>query len=375
MIKKIFAFSLFDFGETILSALVYSTFFPLYISQHIDPKIYGIVYGMTFLISFLFALQLGKIADERAKRKHFFIYFVILTAIFCLSLGFTASLPIISLIIFSLMSISHQQSFVFYNSLLLNFESKGLASGFGVSLGYVGSAIALIFFAKSLNIPEVYYFVGVIFLIFSLPAVLFLDNPSVKQEFKIKEILKDKAFMLTILAILSLTEVANTLISMMSIYLKNVYGFENVEIYKVIGFSAIGGILGGVFWGKVSDLISPDRVFPAGFFLWALLLMILPFTSKNYVLIAGFFAGFSLAHLWTVSRVYIIHNFPKEQVSTRMSFLSLTERVASTIGLFLWSFLLWISNDDYKLSTFLMSFIPLFGFFIFLYSKKKYYST
>jgi hypothetical protein len=61
------------------------------------------------------------------------------------------------------MSISHQQSFVFYNSLLLNFESKGLASGFGVSLGYVGSAIALIFFAKSLNIPEVYYFVGIIF--------------------------------------------------------------------------------------------------------------------------------------------------------------------------------------------------------------------
>jgi UMF1 family MFS transporter len=115
MIKKIFAFSLFDFGETIFGALVYSTFFPLYISQHIDPKIYGVVYGMTFLISFLFALQLGKIADEKAKRKHFFIYFVILTAIFCLSLGFTTSLPIISLIIFSLMSISHQQSFVFYN--------------------------------------------------------------------------------------------------------------------------------------------------------------------------------------------------------------------------------------------------------------------
>lgn len=368
--KKILSFSLFDTGETILGALIYSVFFPLYITKHIDPKIYSWVYSFTFLLSFLFALQIGKYTDKTGKRKEGFVIFATLTAIFCLLLGFISGMPFLSLFVFSLMSISHQQSFVFYNSLLLNFDTKGFASGLGVSFGYVGSAIALIFFAKVLSIPDVYFITALIFFFLALPSMLFLKNPDKTNNVYLKEIFKDKRFILTIISILSLTEVANTLIAMMSIYLKHVFGFDDIEIYKIIGFSAVGGILGGVFWGFVSDKFSTDRIFPIGFFLWIGFLFILSFTPKSLVLIAGFFAGFSLAHLWTVSRVYIISHFPQEEVSTRMSFLSLTERLASTTGLFVWGLLLWITSDNYKLSALIMGVFPLIGFMVFIYSKK-----
>jgi UMF1 family MFS transporter len=368
--KKIFAFSLFDTGETILGALIYSVFFPLYITKYIDTKIYSWIYGFTFLLSFLFALQIGKYTDKTGKRKEGFIIFVTITALLCFLLGFITNSPFLSLLIFSLMSISHQQSFVFYNSLLLNFDTKGLASGLGVSFGYIGSAVALIFFAKLLSIPDVYFITALIFFFLALPSMIFLKNPNKTNNVQLKKVFKDKRFILTVLSVLSLTEVANTLIAMMSIYLKNVFGFDDVEIYKIIGLSAVGGILGGVFWGFVSDRFSTDKVFPIGFFLWITFLFMLSFIPKNFVLIAGFLAGFSLAHLWTISRVYIISHFPEEEISTRMSFLSLTERLASTTGLFIWGVLLWITSDNYKLSALLMSVFPTIGLILFLYSKK-----
>lgn len=367
---KAVSFSLFDTGETILGALIFSTFFPLYITKYIDPKVYSFVYGLSFLLSFVFTLYLGKVADRTGKRREFFSVFVLLTTLGGIFLYLSSSFPVISLIIFSLMAVFHQQSFVFYNSLLLNFQQKGFASGLGVSFGYIGSATALIFLAERLSVPDVYVVVSLIFLLLSIPAMLSLKNPKVKQEVCIKQIFKDRRFILTIISILFLTEVANALIALMGIYLRKVYGFEDSLIYKVIGFSAIGGILGGVLWGMIADRFGSRKVFPAGFLLWTAVFSLIPFVSKEHVFYFGFFAGFSLAHLWTVSRAYLIDSFPAGEVSTRMSFLSLSERIASTTGLIIWSFLLYLTGDNYVLSASLMVVFPVLGFITYRLSLK-----
>lgn len=368
---KALSFSLFDSGETILGALIFSTFFPLYITKYIDPKIYSFVYGFSFLLSFLFALYFGKVADRTGKRKEFFSLFVFLTTLAGFLLYFTSNLPMVSLMIFSIMAVFHQHSFVFYNSLLLNFQQKGFASGLGVSFGYIGSATALIFLADRLSIPDVYVVVSLIFLILSTPAMVSLQNPTQRQEVSVKEIIEDRRFLLTMISILFLTEVANALISLMGIYLKKVYGFEDRFIYQVIGFSAIGGILGGIFWGVMTDKLGSRRVFPVGFLLWTSIFLLIPVIPRDYVFYFGFFAGFSLAHLWTVSRTYIVDSFPSGEVSTRMSFLSLSERISSTTGLFIWGLLLYITHDDYVLSASLMVIFPVLGFITYRLSVKK----
>ncbi len=365
------SFALFDSGETILGALVFSTFFPLYIIQYIDTKVYTLVYGFAFIVSFFFALILGKIADTKGYRKPFFGIFVSLTALLCVLLFFSSDYPVLSLVIFSMMAISHQQAFVFYNSMLLSFESRGIVSGLGVAFGYIGSAVALIFLAKSLHIPDAYLITAGIFYILSLPAVVFLKNPEQKEEGSIVAVFKEKRFIFTIISILSLTEVANTLIAMMSIYLKKVYGFEDLYIYKIIGFSAIGGIIGGFLWGKVTDIFSAKKIFPIGFFLWIGFLIFLPLAPAKIVLLVGLSAGFALAHLWTTSRILILEEFPEGQASLRFSFLSLTERIASTTGLFTLSLFLWITSDNFRLSAFLMVVFPLIGLYFFYIAREK----
>ncbi len=369
MIKKL-SFALFDTGETILGALIFSTLFPLYITKYVDPKIYSTIYGLSFLVSFVFALVLGKIADEKGLRKNFYTLFVSLTALMSIFLWIFYEQPFYSLLFFALMAIFHQQAFVFYNSLLLDFEKKGFVSGLGVAFGYVGSAVALIFLAKYLKLPEAYVIVGFLFFSLAFPSFFFLENPSQKGKISVKEIFSDRRFLLLVISILSLTEVANTLIAMMGIYLKKVYSLSDIQIYKTIGFSAVGGILGGLLWGKLNDIFSPRKIFPIGFILWILFISILPVIPVELVLLAGFIAGISLSHLWTTSRIFIIESFPESQVSIRLSFLSLTERIASTTGLLVWSLFLYLTDNNFKLSALMMIIFPIAGLIIYRYYSR-----
>ena len=369
MLKKL-AFSIFDTGETILGAIIFSVFFPLYITRYISVETFTFFYGLVFLISFIISLQLGKIADERNLRKKFFSFFSISIFLLTLLLAFISENYLFSLIIFFLLATFHQQNLVFYNSLLTDFKEKGFVSGLGVSFGYVGSAIALIFFAQYFKIPDVYIYTGLIFLILALPSILFIENPEIKpKKINLKKIFSDKEFLLVIISILFLTEIANTLISLMGIYLKEVYKLEETEIYKVIGFSSLGGIVGGIVWGYLTKFIDIRHLFSVGFLFWFLFLVFLPFAPKDFLIAIGLFAGFSLSHLWTTSRVLIIEVFPENEVSTRLSFLSLTERISSSFGLIVWSFLLTLTKS-YQITVLVMSVFVLIGACIFIFRHK-----
>ncbi len=369
MIKKV-SFAIFDTGETILGAIVFSVFFPLYITKYISVETFTFFYGLIFLISFIVSLQLGKIADERNLRKGFFTFFTVSIFLLTLLLAIVSNNYILSLLIFFLLAITHQQNLVFYNSLLIDFKEKGFVSGLGVSLGYIGSAVALMFFAQYLEIPYVYIFTALVFMLLALPSILFIENPNIKpKKINLKAIFSDKEFLLVIVSILFLTEIANTLISLMGVYLKEVYKLEDTEIYKVIGFSSVGGIVGGIVWGYLTKYFDIKNLFVISFIFWFSFLIILPFTPKDFLILVGLFAGFSLSHLWTTSRVLIIEVFPKNEVSTRLSFLSITERISSSLGLMVWSFLLTLTKS-YKITVLSMSIFVIIGACIFLFRHK-----
>jgi MFS-type transporter involved in bile tolerance (Atg22 family) len=134
-----------------LVQLSFSTFYPLFITKHIDPKLYSTLYGFAFFLSFLMAVPLAKLADSRAYRKRFFVLFTLLTSVLGILLSFTLHIPTLNLFLYLLMAVFHQQAMVFYNSLLGGFESKGTASGVGVAFGYLGSALSLLFSGRILK--------------------------------------------------------------------------------------------------------------------------------------------------------------------------------------------------------------------------------
>ena len=58
-------------------------------------------------------------------------------------------------------------------------------------------------------------------------------------------------------------------------------------------------------------------------------------------------------------------------MAVRFSFYSLSERIASSLGLVMWSFFLFITGEDYRLSALLMIVLPIFGYILYTLSEKK----
>lgn len=370
--SSLLSYSLYDAGETVLGALLFSTLYPLYITEHVDPKLYSFLYGFSFLLSFGVALYLGKWADQKGGRKLLFSLFSLLVVLLCALLWLTYATPEVNFTLYLLLAVVHQQAMVFYNSLLYNFDIRGTASGLGVAFGYIGSALSLILLAPRLSLPEAFLWIGSLFMLLSLPALLNLKEPKPLGRVDLRRVFSDRAFLFVVLSFLCLSEVAHTLIAMMGVYLKKVYGLQNLEIYRVIGISALGGVLGGVVFGRLTDRLSAGKLFPLGFLLWSFFILLLYFTPKDMLLALGFLAGLSLSHLWTTSRVLILERFAKEDIAVRMSFLSLGERIASTLGLFSWSAFLLLTQDDYRLSALLMLLFPAVGASLYWLSRGYY---
>ncbi|MEJ5339571.1 MAG: MFS transporter [Aquificaceae bacterium] len=369
---KLLSFALYDSGETVLGALLFSTLYPLYITQHVDVKTYSVLYGIAFFISFLVALQLGRIADHRGLRKGFFTLFSLCVPLLCLTLFISFNRAELNFVLYLLLAIFHQQALVFYNSLLKSFETKGFASGFGVALGYAGSALSLIFLAPVLTLPSAFVWVGLIFFLLSLPSVVSLSEPEERQKVVLRELFRDRGFLLTMASMLLLMELAHTMIAMMGVYLREVYGLSERDIYRTIGFSALGGISGGLLFGRLTDRISAQRLFPLGFLLWSAFLLLLYITPRDFLLPLGFFAGLCLAHLWTTSRILLLERFTRGDVAVRFSFYSLSERIASSLGLIFWSFFLLITGENYRLSALLMLIFPSMGALLYLLSNRRF---
>ncbi|MCS7084156.1 MAG: MFS transporter [Aquificaceae bacterium] len=369
-IKRSLAFGLFDAGETALGAILISTLFPLYISNHIPTKVYTLLYGLSMVVSFVLALLLAKVADEKSIRKRLFSTFGILTSLFCALIALSLKNPYLGLLVFLLMLIFKQQSLVFYASLLGGFEKRGLTSGIGVSMGYLGASLSLVFFAPRLELPSGALFISILFLALLLPAVMILDEPKkLNQEISILKVLKSKKFSILLLSCLLVMEVASTMSAIMGIYLKEVYNLEKKEIYLTIAFSAFGGVFSGPIFGYLTDKLGPSRIFPLSFILWACFLVLLFLTPKELIRYLGLFAGLCLAHLWTSVRALIIHN-SEGDFATKMAMLSLSERLSMSIGPIIWSLLLTLTLDNYRLSALLMVIFPALGGFFYLISRR-----
>ncbi|MEN3033441.1 MAG: MFS transporter [Aquificaceae bacterium] len=369
-LRRSLAFGLFDAGETAFGALFISTLFPLYISEYIPTKLYTFLYGLSMMISFALALFMSTFADRKAIRKLLFSAFGILTAALCALVGFVLENPYLGFGVFLIMLVFKQQTLVFYASLLGSFKSKGLTSGIGVSMGYLGASISLLIFASSLKLPEGAYLVSVLFLSLSIPAFFLLKEPErALSEVSIIKLLKDRKFLMLLLSCLLVMEVASTMGAIMSLYLKEVYLMEKREIYITIALSALGGVFSAPIFGYLTDKFSPDKIFPFSFPLWGFFLVLLYLTPKELVISLGLFAGLCLAHLWTSVRALIISSASGD-FALRMAMLSLSERLSMSLGPMMWSFFMLISLDNYRLSALLMGIFPAIGGFFYFLSRR-----
>ena len=214
--KKIYSWALYDWANSAFATTVMAGFFPLFFSQYWSDSTslssstfyLGLGNSVASIIVALLAPVLGAIADNGSFKKKFLIFFAFLGVVMTIGLGFiTQGMWPIALLVYIFATIGFSSANTFYDSLLPAVSSKenvDYVSALGFSLGYLGGGILIVINFLMLTYPSAfglmdatqaiqYSFisVGIWWAIFSLPIILFVDEPKYHDEKSLTDSIKD----------------------------------------------------------------------------------------------------------------------------------------------------------------------------------------
>ena len=183
--NPLWAWALYDFANTIFSAIVLTAYFPLYLTELAGANWYlGAATTGAMLLAGIFTPVMGAFSDQTGKTKVYLIN-TTLASIACLYyLSVFKTVPfLIGAFVFS--CFFYHMALVFYNSLLVVVapsEKQGFASGLGTGLGYLGVVFALPlahWTEQHFGRPRVFTAAALLFFLFSLPAFFFVSERKV----------------------------------------------------------------------------------------------------------------------------------------------------------------------------------------------------
>jgi UMF1 family MFS transporter len=297
--RAIFAWVLYDFANSPFTTLVVTFVYARYFTEAIAANsiegttLWGYAMSITALLVSLTSPALGALADQGGYRKRFLVAATLLCS------GATAALYGVlpgqvaaALVILVIANVAFELAGVFYNAYLPELTSKeriGRLSGWGWGVGYIGGLLALGVALITLALPETPWFgfsaengqniratnllVAVWFLVFALPAVLWLhDNKSarspqprvVRRSFEqltqtFREIRRHRETVKFLIARLFYNEGLVTIFAFGAIYASGTFGFSvtDVLIFGIVINVAAG--FGAIVMGYVDDWLGAKR--------------------------------------------------------------------------------------------------------------------
>ena len=348
----LYGWALYDFANTIFSAVVLTFYFPLYLTGLTGKNVpLGLATTGAMVLAGFAVPWLGALGDQTGKTKRYLIFTTLLSVLFTLSLSFfTGAFLLITAFLFA--CFFFHASLVFYSSLLTLVaapERQGSASGLGTALGYLGVLFSIplahavdTFWGRR----YVFWVAGVLFLVFSLPLFLWVPERRVENPLRptagllIKEwartaktaasLLRDKPLLYFFLGNFFLVDAVNTVIFWLVVYMKAVFHPSPdllVALYLALNFSAF---LFGLLAGFLTDRVGSRKVLLASavsLFITFLALGLSPDfrTFAGFALTGG---AFSLAGVWTAGRKRVVEFAPKERLGEYFGFYNLTTKIS-----------------------------------------------
>ena len=188
--KKIFSWCLFDFANSSYSAVIAAVIFPVYYTMTVvgnESKQGDVWWGRAISLSMaIVALSspfLGGIADYAKMRKKFLLLYTALCVVSTAFLFYVREgMAVEGFVLIVLANVGLEGGIVFYNAFLndiVESTHQGRVSAWGFGTGYLGSIIALVIgliLYKAGFINFVWPMVALFFVLFSMPAFLFLPD-------------------------------------------------------------------------------------------------------------------------------------------------------------------------------------------------------
>jgi len=371
------AWCLYDFANSSYTTLIITVVFSVYFREAVvnatdnsADRLWGLANFIAMLVIVLTAPLLGAIADFSGRRKRFLILTTLLTVSATALLYFVDPGEIaLAMSLYIIATIGFEGGYIFYNAFLPDVSTPRTihrVSALAWAVGYVGGLVALLavspLTATELHRPDggfhseaiagrqlSFLLVAAFFLLFALPAFLFLreSTPQGGQRSwlgyasagfgrvrdTVKQLRRHQETAKFVVASLFFTDGITTVIGFSAIYATTTFGFTSGEIIvlflvlNVIAFP--GSLLGGV----LADRIGAKKTIIVTLLLWVgVVLLGAAAQGKTmfYVMAAG--AAIGMGSTQAVGRSFMAQISPPNREAEFFGFYVLSGKFASMFG-------------------------------------------
>jgi len=370
---------LYDFANTAYSMNVVSLYFSTWIIIELAQSDFwvSLANSISMLIVALTMPVLGDWSDRRRKKMRALLIFTLMCIAGTFSIGLlgksitglTLLVPLV-LFLFVISNYSYQGGLVFYNALLPAVstpKTMGRVSGYGVAIGYLGSAAGLFVgglfvdgeaFGLSITGIEAggrvaaFMPTAILFLIFAIPIFLFVREPKlvildrswhIKDSYRrvwrtIRDTKRYPGLLRFLIAKFFYEDSIQTIIIFMGVYTQAVMGFTTAETTKFFIIVIPAAVLGSILCGVLTDHFGPQKTLLGVLICWILILMVVIATGNRTLFwFLGAMVGVLLGSTWTAARPLLITLVPEANLGEFFGLYALSGKVAAIIGPLIWS--------------------------------------
>lgn len=362
--KQIFGWSMYDFANTIFSALFVTVYFPLFVVLKGGTAFHvGLAMSLSMLIAAFTVPYLGALADLTKRKK---IMLFVFTTLCCIFTFFTGFLNLAGVLLFGLLAhLFYHACLDIYDSYLVDIATKsniGKISGLGTAVGYVGTILSIFVaylvgfkygFETIQGIKVIFILTAVLFFAFSLVSFGLLKEVS-KTKFRkyhfvkafknvistLLDVKKYKSLWLFLFASFLYVDAASTAVIFLFLYARDQLGLSLVQFLPIYLIMAVAAAAGSLIAGAVTDKIGHKRTLNIVLFAWiaVILLLYLKTTFTTFVIV-GILGGALLGALWTITRPVLVDLAPEEKLAELFGYQGLTEKFGGVLGPALFGFI------------------------------------
>lgn len=362
--KSLYSWLFFDLANTVYAFVIPGLYFSVWLvtEQGWTDQSLGFATSGAMIIVAILGPWVGARSDGSQGKKPMLLITTLICIVATFLLGtFDVN---ISVLFFIVSLIGFNLGSVVYDALLVSVSTptnRGRISGMGVAFGYVGSllgfGVATLLQNYGYSYVEIFRSVAVMFLIFSLPAFIFIKEKKVSNKKSTIKITESISLVIKswkhstqypgltrfLVGRFFYADAINTLISgLLAVYLVEEVGLSPSDSQNLLGLAIIISIIGGYVFGKAADIYGPRKLTLISLVCWMLSLSIAiiatEFDQLWLIYVTGVLGGFNIGGIFAVDRVFMTRLSPEKHLGEFYGLYSTVGRFATILGPLLWGF-------------------------------------
>ena len=383
--KQVFAWASYDLANTIFSALFVTFFFPFYIKNFLKGNEFqvGLVFGLSMLLVGFVVPILGAISDKLKKRMPFIIFFTTVCCVFTFLIVFV---NLYAALLFGLIAnFCYHAALAVYYALIPGIstnKNRGLVSGIGVAMGYIGTLVSLVIAYPILKAfgwetlagtKSMLVTTAVLFFLFSSVIFFFIkekkSSKSNEEKSPVLDSIKDvkntfvklksqKGLIPFLFSILFFNDAINAVIIFLFLFGRDAISLSVQQFFLIYAIFAVAASIGAFVSGFVVDKIGAKKVLVSSGILWVVVIaLLIKLTSLSNFIVIGSIGGIALGMFGTASRPKLIELVPKENVAEYFGFFELADKFSGVLGPIIYGFLVVRYNYSTAFASLIIFFI------------------